>query len=56
MARLACLFASGESATRTLDSILADLEAFRAGRALADDRTLLVARVLEGPDEKGRGI
>jgi sigma-B regulation protein RsbU (phosphoserine phosphatase) len=45
-----------ESAAYTLDSILADLERFRAGRTLGDDRTLLVARVLEGPDEKGRGI
>jgi sigma-B regulation protein RsbU (phosphoserine phosphatase) len=33
------------SAADTLQSILAELDRFRAGRKLADDRTLLVARV-----------
>jgi phosphoserine phosphatase RsbU/P len=34
------------SAQVTVDSILAELDRFRAGRPLADDRTLLVARVV----------
>jgi sigma-B regulation protein RsbU (phosphoserine phosphatase) len=34
-------------AATTLRAILDDLEIFRAGRALADDRTLLVARVVQ---------
>jgi sigma-B regulation protein RsbU (phosphoserine phosphatase) len=45
-----------ETAEGTIESILADLDRFRAGRKLADDSTLLVARVLEGPDDKGHGI
>jgi sigma-B regulation protein RsbU (phosphoserine phosphatase) len=39
-----------------LASLLAEVDRFRAGRALEDDRTLLVARVVEGPDEMGAGI
>jgi sigma-B regulation protein RsbU (phosphoserine phosphatase) len=44
------------SAPTTLTSILAELDRFRAGRTLGDDRTLLVARITEGPDDKGCGI
>jgi sigma-B regulation protein RsbU (phosphoserine phosphatase) len=44
------------SAGEMVDAILSDLERFRAGRALADDRTLLLARVLEGPAHEGLGI
>jgi sigma-B regulation protein RsbU (phosphoserine phosphatase) len=39
-----------------VDCVLNDLELFRAGRTLGDDRTLLVARVLEGPCEQGADI
>jgi sigma-B regulation protein RsbU (phosphoserine phosphatase) len=44
------------SAASTLESILSGVDRFRGSRTLGDDRTLLVARVTEGPDEKGRGI
>jgi sigma-B regulation protein RsbU (phosphoserine phosphatase) len=44
------------SAALIVDSILGELDRFRAGRILGDDRTLLVARIVEGPDDKGEGI
>jgi len=47
---------TGVNAGQTIGAILGELERFRSGRPLGDDRTLLVLRVTEGPDEKGRGI
>jgi sigma-B regulation protein RsbU (phosphoserine phosphatase) len=44
------------SAESIVESILTELDRFRAGRVLGDDRTLLVARIVEGPDDKGCGI
>ncbi|HYE20053.1 MAG TPA: PP2C family protein-serine/threonine phosphatase [Tepidisphaeraceae bacterium] len=44
------------SAGACAQRILATLESFRAGRPLGDDRTLLVLKVTEGPDEGGGGI
>ncbi len=56
-ARLDTAAAAGGNARQTVGSILGDLERFRAGRILADDRTLLVARVVEdGCEESGGGI
>jgi len=43
------------SAGRMLESILSEIDQFRAGRALGDDRTLLIARIMRGPDDRGCG-
>src|SRR5258707_2206675 len=44
------------SAESIVESILTELDRFRAGRVLGDDRTLLVARIVDGPDDKWCGI
>ena len=44
------------SAEAMIDSILAELDRFREGRKLADDRTLLIARLTKPPDTRGDGI
>ena len=46
----------GHDAGGTVGSILSELEKFREGRPLGDDRTLLVLRVVDGPDDGGGGI
>jgi sigma-B regulation protein RsbU (phosphoserine phosphatase) len=44
------------SASQMLDAVLREVDRFRGSRALADDRTLLIARLTEDADEKGAGI
>ena len=51
--RAACCAGSAQD---MLDAILANLDHFRAGRKLADDRTLLVARITDAGSDQGQGI
>jgi sigma-B regulation protein RsbU (phosphoserine phosphatase) len=44
------------SAEGIVESILSELDRFRSGRILGDDRTLLVARIREIADADGEGI